>query len=76
MKVLFALLLGLGAGYAVGYKHGSSGKPSVIDGITSKAVGKVKSEVHERTEGPLRDAQDSVKAINKRLQDRAATTTP
>jgi len=68
VKYVLVLLIGLGTGYYVGYRHGVQGNPSLGERVVDKIGGKSRDRVSNDIDARMRDVDDSAKAAAKRTK--------
>ena len=61
MKLVIALVVGLGCGYYFGSQDGIAKKPSIVNRIVDKAGGKARSAVRNDIDAEMRRAEDTAR---------------
>lgn len=66
MKYVLALVVGLAAGYYLGFSDGSSGKPSIVSRVVGKVGGGARTKVSGDIDAKLEAIESGAKADAKK----------
>ncbi|HLA89797.1 MAG TPA: hypothetical protein VJL28_05175 [Gemmatimonadaceae bacterium] len=66
MKYLLALVIGVAAGYYLGYSDGSAGKPSIVSRVVGKVGGGARTKVSNDVDATMERIESGAKADAKK----------